>query len=140
MRSQMVKRHFPQYSSKLVPVARMLRKRMTDAERKLWSAIRMNQLGVKFRRQVPLGPYVLDFFSAKAKLVIELDGSQHLTTEGMRKDATRDNYLRSIGLEVIRYSDTEFLQNQDGVLEDIFERAQNRTGRFSDPLFKILSA
>ncbi len=71
----MVKSHLPQYSHKLVPVARMLRKRMTDAERKLWSGLRMNQLGVKFRRQVLLGPYVVDYFSAKAKLVIELDGS-----------------------------------------------------------------
>ncbi len=136
----MVKRHLPQYSSKLVPVARMLRKRMTDAETKLLSGLRMNQLGVKFRRQVPLGPYVLDFFSAKAKLVIELDGSQHLTSAGMRKDAARDNYLRGIGLEVIRYSDTEFLQNQDGVLEDIFEQVQNRTGQLLDPLSEIMSA
>lgn len=60
-----------------VALARNLRREMTNAERKLWSLLRNNQVGVYFRRQVPFGPYILDFLLIKAKLVIELDGSQH---------------------------------------------------------------
>jgi very-short-patch-repair endonuclease len=129
VRSLMAKNHLPHYSSALVPVARMLRKQVTEAERKLWSFLRMKQLGVKFRRQVPFGPYVLDFFCAKAKLAVELDGGQHYTMMGNRKDIARDHYLREIGLEVLRYSGVEFLQNQDAVLEDVFDRVKDRTRR-----------
>jgi len=97
---------------------------MTDAERKLWSLLRGNRLGVKFRRQVPYGPYILDFYCVKARLVIELDGSQHYTPEGRRRDARRDAYLRSDGLEVLRFLNEEVFVNEEGVEQVIFERVQ----------------
>jgi very-short-patch-repair endonuclease len=65
-------KHLPEYSTTLVPVARKLRKQMTDAERKLWSQLKRNQLGVKFGRQVPFGNSVVGFYGARAKLIIEL--------------------------------------------------------------------
>ncbi|MBI4811110.1 MAG: endonuclease domain-containing protein [Ignavibacteriales bacterium] len=97
---------------------------MTDTERKLWAKLRNNQMGVHFRRQVPLGRYFLDFFSLKAKLVIELDGSQHYTDEGLAKDAIRDAFLKDNGLTVLRFSDHEFLTNTYGVLQVIYEHVQ----------------
>ena len=89
---------------------------MTDAERKLWSRLRHNQFEVKFRRQTPLGKYILDFYCSKAKVCVELDGSQHYTDTGRRKDEVRDQYLRDRGVVTLRFSDIEMLQNQDGVL------------------------
>jgi very-short-patch-repair endonuclease len=106
---------------------------MTEAERKLWALLRRNQLGVKFRRQVPLGPYVVDFYCANAKLVVELDGSQHYTENGEQEDKERDAHLREMGQAVVRYSDVEFLQNEDGVVQDILERVKARIGGDSDP-------
>ena len=106
---------------------------MTDAERKLWSLLRNNQLGVKFRRQVPFGPHVIDFYCAQARLVIELDGSQHYSIDGIQNDLERDDYLREMGQEVMRYSNTEILQNEDGVLQDISEHVKLRLGLHSDP-------
>jgi very-short-patch-repair endonuclease len=134
VRSSIMKKHLAQYSKSLVPIARVLRKQMTDAERKLWALLRGNQLGVKFRRQVPCGCYVVDFYSAKAKLIVELDGSQHYTKKGTQNDIKRDDYLREIGCEVIRYSNYEVFENEDGVMQDIFEHVKVRTGKSLDPL------
>ena len=114
-------KHLPNYTKPLIPFARKLRREMTDAEYKLWSQIRDNQLGIKLRRQVVFGPYILDFFSAKAKLVIELDGGQHNTEEGIIKDQIRDAYLNENGLEVLRFSDIEVLENITGVMQTIYE-------------------
>ena len=133
MRSETKMKHLPHYSSALVPIARLLRGNMTDAERNLWSSLRRNQLGVKFRRQVPFGRYVVDFCCPEARLVIELDGSQHHTTHGVRDDATRDDYLQQIGYKVLRYSNIEILQNRDGVLQDILEHVRSRLAITDSP-------
>lgn len=116
-----MKKYLAQYSPRLVPTARMLRKQMTDAERKLWSVVRGNRLGLKFRRQVPFGPYILDFFFQKAKLNIELAGSQHGTSVGRLADKRTDKYLRELGNTGLRYSDTDVLKNIEGVVRDILE-------------------
>jgi len=129
-----MKKHLPQYSKSLVPIARVLRKQMTDAERKLWSLLRRDQLGVKFRRQVPLGPYVIDFYCVKAKLVVELDGGQHYSDAGTRNDVERDEHLREMGQEVVRYSNMDIIQNEDGVLQDIIEHVRQRSDLLSNPL------
>ena len=102
---------------------------MTDSERKLWTAVRGNRLGLKFRRQVPFGPYILDFLCSKAKLNIELDGSQHGTPEAVMADKKRDNYLRSLGYAVLRYSNLEVLRNTDGVAEDILEHLDTQESK-----------
>jgi len=122
-------KHLPNYTKALIPKARRLRKEMTDAERKLWSRLRNNQLGVKFRRQVPFDNYILDFYSPGAKLCIELDGSQHSTDEGIEKDKKRDRDLGVQGVEVLRISDYEALTNTDGVLQIIYEKVKKRLGR-----------
>lgn len=108
--------------------ARALRRRMTVAERKFWSLVRNNRLGVKFRRQVPMGPYIVDFFCFSSKLVVELDGSQHGTAEGKEYDFHRDEFLKAHGLTVLRFSNKEFLTNQDGVCRVIQERVRNGKG------------
>ncbi len=116
-----MKRHFPEYSSRLVPTARMLRKKMTDAEKKLWARIRDNQLGMKFRRQVPMGPYIADFYCAEARLDVELDGDQHYAEMGQIADRKRDNFFASINVRVVRYRNAEVMGNIDGVISDILQ-------------------
>lgn len=96
--------------------ARDLRNNPTLAENKLWQRIRSSQLGVKFRRQAPLGPYVLDFFCPVLRLVIEIDGGQHAADPS---DLQRDAWLRSQGLHVLRFWNHEVMGNLDGVLERI---------------------
>lgn len=99
-----------------VPYARKLRKSMTDAELKLWSAIRCRSLGVKFRRQVPIGPYIVDFACLDPLLIIEVDGGQHANCS---KDVARDAILQDQGFKVLRFWNNEVLCNLDGVLTRI---------------------
>jgi very-short-patch-repair endonuclease len=97
---------------------------MTDVERKLWSRLRSNQLGIKFRRQVPFGNYIADFISLEEKLVIELDGSQHYQEDAKRQDQIRDEYFKNEGCTVLRFSNIEIIENIDGVLDMIWEIMQ----------------
>jgi len=94
---------------------------MTDAEKALWWKLRgKQQKGALFYRQKPIGRCIVDFYCAKAHLVIELDGGQHYTEEGKEKDERRDGYMESLGLRVLRFSDREVLTNPSGVLEKIW--------------------
>ena len=94
---------------------------MTDAELLLWSKLKGKQLkGLQFYRQKIAGNYIVDFYCAKAALVIEVDGGQHYTEAGRTADAERDLYLQSLGLRVLRYSDTDVLTNITGVVENIY--------------------
>ncbi len=113
------------YPHRNIQTARMLRKTMTDVERKLWSKLRSNQLGVKFRRQVPFGSYIADFISLKEHLVIELDGCQHYQENTRQKDKLRDQFFAKEGFTVLRFNNTEVTENMDGVLEMIWEKIQN---------------
>ena len=97
--------------------ARGLRKNLTDAERRLWSSLRNEQLGVRFRRQVPIGPYIADFACFDPRLVIEVDGGQHDEQRGY--DTRRDDWLRSQGFLVLRCWNNEVLGNTQGVLQRI---------------------
>ncbi|MEX1107731.1 MAG: DUF559 domain-containing protein [Dongiaceae bacterium] len=100
--------------------ARELRRNSTDVERVLWRRLRHRQfLGLKFRRQHPVGPYVTDFYCEALHLVIELDGGQH-TTNAMA-DARRTAFLESKELTVIRFWNNDVLKNVDGVLESLAE-------------------
>lgn len=93
---------------------------MTDAERILWSKIRGKQLnGRQFYRQKPIGNYIVDFYCPSTKLIIELDGGQHYSERGIKKDKTRDKHLKKLGFTVKRYSDMDVLKNIEGVLKDI---------------------
>ena len=95
---------------------------MTDCEKLLWSKIRRKQLkGYKFYRQKIIGNYIVDFYSPKAKLVIELDGGQHFNNDNIEKDKERDRYLTSLGLKVLRFTDKEIINELTSVLEKIYE-------------------
>jgi very-short-patch-repair endonuclease len=93
---------------------------MTDSERKLWSRLRMEQMGVKFRRQHPLGSYIADFACLDPKVIVELDGSQHAGL--VDYDARRDAFFREKGFAVLRFATDEPLKNIDGVLTVIAEQ------------------
>ena len=113
------------YNKNLKQPSRQLRENMADAERHLWAKIRMKQLkGYQFYRQKPVGDYIVDFFCPRAKLVIEVDGSQHFSSEMTDYDSIRDEYLRSLGLRVLRFTNTEVLTNTEGVRERISENME----------------
>jgi primosomal protein N' (replication factor Y) len=99
--------------------ARKLRSEMTDAEWKLWYHLRREGLGVKFRKQHPIGKYIADFACLNPKLIIELDGGQHNETEGMAHDVKRSAFLNSRGFKVLRFWNNDVLQNTEAVLQSI---------------------
>jgi len=112
-------------SKGLTNTARMLRKNQTDAERALWQRLRNRQLlGVKFRRQVPIKGYVADFAALEIKLIIELDGSQHI--ENKEADEIRTGFLQREGYKVIRFWNNDVLLRIDYVLEFIFQAVSCR--------------
>ena len=111
-----------QYNKELKENSRSLRKNMTDAERFLWSKIRNRQIkDYRFIRQKIIGNYIIDFYCPKACLIIELDGSQHYTDEGMKKDEIRDKFLAGLGFRVLRFSDRDILKNINGVIDEILK-------------------
>jgi very-short-patch-repair endonuclease len=98
--------------------AKALRRRMTDAEVKLWLRLNNRQLGGhKFRKQVPIAPYIVDFACLELKLIVEADGGQH--DENRAKDEKRTAYLEGRGYRVLRFGNTDVLRNIDGVVEVI---------------------
>ena len=108
------------YNGNLKQYSRQLRENMTDAERHLWAKIRMKQLkGYQFYRQKPIGDYIVDFFCPMAKLVIEIDGSHHLVGETIEYDRIRDDYLSSLGLRVLRFTNTDVLTDIETVVDSI---------------------
>ena len=107
--------------SNLTELAKNLRKKSTDTENYLWLFLKNRQIeGIKFRRQEPLGRFILDFVSYDRKIVIEVDGGQHNLDKD--KDRARDRWLKSQGYEVIRFWDHDVLENKDVVLEVIREK------------------
>ena len=108
------------YNQNLKQLDRRLRNNMTDAERQLWARTRVQQLkGHLFYRQKPIGDYIVDLFCPKAKLVIEIDGSHHLVGEAIEYDRIRDDYLASLGLRVLRFTNAEVLSNIERVVKRI---------------------
>ena len=110
------------YNKNLKQYSRQLRGDATDAEKLLWGKIRMKQLkGCQFYRQKPVGDYIVDFFCPRAKLVIEVDGSQHHSDEMTEYDRIRDEYLSSLGLRVLRFTNSDVLTHIEGVVKRIEE-------------------
>ena len=111
------------YDPHLKGKARELRKNTTDSEKALWSRLRNKQLlGIQFYRQRPIGKYIVDFFAPRAKLVVEVDGSQHVEDRHVQQDKTRDDYLASLGLKVLRFNSREVLKESDAVVKVIYRR------------------
>ena len=102
------------HNKQLVPFAKRLRKEMTKEERHLWYDF-LRTYPVRFSRQKVLGKYIADFYSAEAKLVIELDGSQHYEDGNLEKDAERTTFLEGYGLTVIRIPNNEVSRNFQGI-------------------------
>lgn len=104
--------------------AQALRKDLTDAEQMLWSRLRRKQLGVKFRRQVPVGQYIVDFCCLSHRLVIELDGGQH--AENVTYDRQRTDFIEKQGFTVVRYWNNAVLTQTDEVLENILQQISDK--------------
>lgn len=101
-------------------LARILRKNLTPQERKLWNLLKNHQFyGFEFRRQYPIGDYIVDFICRKEKIIIELDGGQHNKQENIKSDLSRTDFLNSLGYKVLRFWNNEIDKNIDGVLEII---------------------
>ncbi len=106
-------------SNRVTPIAKALRRRMTDTERHLWTQLRAHRLARwKFKRQQPIGPYVVDFVCFRARLVVEVDGGQH---QGSEADRVRETWLEGQGFRVLRFWDNEVLTELPTVLEKIAE-------------------
>ena len=102
--------------------SRELRRNQTDAEKKLWDILRNRKLDcVKFRRQFPVGNYILDFYSPEYRLGIEADGGQHYEDQYRKRDEVRTRELFKLGVEILRFSDHDILNNIDGVSQIILK-------------------
>jgi very-short-patch-repair endonuclease len=113
-------------------LARQLRKNSTPAERRLWRHLRSRSLGgLKFVRQEPIGPYIVDFVCREKRLVIEVDGGQHADS---RRDTKRDRWLLKHRYRVLRFWNNDVLGNAEGVWEMIFAAASAATPPHPDPL------
>ena len=101
--------------------SRALRRSATDAEQALWRALkRIPVYGSHFRRQMPIGPYVVDFACLKARLLVELDGGHHSQDDVAAKDEARTRWLESEGYRVVRFWNPELIENMSGVLDTIY--------------------
>ncbi|TBR17913.1 endonuclease domain-containing protein [bacterium] len=113
-----------------VEFSRELRRRQTDCEQRIWGRLRDRRLaGFKFRRQRPIGPYIVDFCCLEKRLVVELDGGQH--SERREYDERRTRFLEDEGFRVLRFWDNEVLDETEGVLETIY---RNLLDPHPDPL------
>ena len=121
-----------QHNKKLTTLAQKLRREMTKEEKQLWYHY-LREYPVRFRRQVTCGKYILDFYCAKAKLAVELDGSQHFEPEAMNHDQERTTYLNSIGIYVMRIPNNAIWHNLGGVCDAIDETVGERTADIPHP-------
>ena len=98
---------------------------MTDAEQRLWARLRRKQvLGVQFYRQRPIGKYIADFYAPGARLIVEVDGSQHAELAQAEHDKRRTAYFKQIGLRILRFNDRQVLLETDSVAEEIFRAVE----------------
>ena len=121
------------YNKALIPNAKALRKNMTKEEKHLWYDF-LRDYPIKFSRQKVLGHYIADFYSATAKLVIELDGSGHFTEEGEQYDKERTAFLEQYDLKIIRITNLELQRNFNGVCEyinQIVKQSLNQQGLYN---------
>ncbi len=118
--------HRPHYDAEtLIPRARVLRADATPAERELWRMLRGGKFGVRFRRQQPVGPFIVDFYCAAAALVVELDGTGH--AERRDYDAARTAWLADRKLTVLRFANAEVLEQPQLVHVEILKAVMTRT-------------
>jgi very-short-patch-repair endonuclease len=113
---------------KLIPLAKSLRRRTTDTEQVLWRHLKAKRFGgLKFRRQQPIGKYIVDFVCFEKKIIVELDGGQHALQSETQNDNRRDHWFEAQGYKVLRFWDNEVLVNTPAVLEVIWENCLDHT-------------
>lgn len=113
------------YTRNLIPRARNMRTNMTEPEKQMWYQC-LKLLPYRFRRQRPFGPYIVDFYCAAHKLVIEIDGDSHASDAAHEYDSERTAYLQELGLRVVRFTNCEVMENLDGVYERLVEDLTTR--------------
>jgi len=126
----------PPYTKETLQRARELRKNLTPTEWAVWNHLRDKKTKVKFRRQVPIGKYIVDFFSLEIGLVIEIDGSQHYLKKNQKYDERRTNYFEKYGIKTIRFNNHDVATNLDGIIEAVIKKVnelKNDPG-FSSPI------
>ncbi len=112
--------------NKFTKIAKVLRKRSTKEERFLWRHLKSKQLeGLKFRRQQPIGNFIVDFVCFEKRIIIELDGGQHTNITEEKKDKSRDKWLNEQGFKVLRFWNNDVFKNINGILEVIIENCLN---------------
>ena len=117
-------------NQKLTSLSQTLRKNQTKEENQLWYQF-LKHYPCQFRRQYIIGNYIADFYCHQAKLVVELDGSQHFDAEGMEKDSQRTMYLESLGLKVLRFTNLDIHKRFRSVCETIDLTVEERTANHS---------
>lgn len=110
---------------KLTNNSKTLRRNMTKEERRLWFDF-LKEMSITVNRQKVIGDYIVDFYIAQAKIVIELDGVQHYSDKGIVNDKVRDEYLNNLGITVLRYSNSDVNKHFENVCEDILRYVNNR--------------
>jgi len=126
--------HKAMLNGTLLSRARQMRSEPTDAERKLWEGLRRGSFDVKFKRQHPVGGYIVDFYCPQRKLIIELDGGQHM--ESAEYDERRTVVLAKDGFRVLRFWNNDVLENIDGVLDIIMQALQRAPSPPPSPMDK----
>ena len=105
--------------------AKAMRRALTAIERNFWNTVRGRQLGVTFRRQHPIGPYVADFYAREIRLVVEIDGTTHTSPEQIEYDKRRDDFLRAQDIRVKRYTNLDICSTWQAVLEDLIKEIRS---------------
>jgi very-short-patch-repair endonuclease len=132
--SMPARKHYP-FDDEYLAFARNLRRSQTDAELFLWKLVRNRQfLGLKFRRQHPIGPYFLDFYCDSKKLAIELDGGQHNDPAERLRDERRSTILSQHGIRVVRIWNHEMFKETEAVLQLIYDRVMESDSAKGTPL------
>jgi len=103
-------------------IRRELRRNMTYAEQILWRHLRNRGIGYKFKRQVSIGKYVVDFYCPKYKLAIEIDGDSHYETKAIKHDQVRSEWINKLGINIIRFTNKDIYESIDGVIEKIIKQ------------------
>ena len=116
-----IRKKLPESSDIIKQRAKELRKTMTDAENKLQSRLRAKRIDAKFRRQEPIGNYIVDFVCIEKGLIVEIDGSQHYEEKTKKYDSKRDEFLKSLGFSVLRFSNLDVLKDIESVLSVIWD-------------------
>ena len=120
-----------EYDKRLIGTAKALRRSLTPQERKLWYEF-LGKYRVRFQRQKVIGHYIADFYCAKAKLIIEIDGGGHFSYSAQECDETRTKALKQYGLTVIRFTNIDITKNFEGVCYEIDKAVQERLKVFAD--------